>query len=152
MENENLTMPDHSDRDWSEDFPHENGNYSNKCMECKLYFYGHKRRVICKKCFTPNWVELAKRKRPEDTKDNKAWAGAWLEGEMVGYAKCMVDKVLPKKVWESETGALMSDHDYQFLSDDQKAKMTERTNISPPLSVAKEESVDFSKFEGKQLF
>lgn len=97
MENKNLTMPDHSDRDWSEDFQHENGNYTNKCMECSLYFYGHKRRVICKKCFTPNWHELVKKKRPEDTKDNKAWAGAWLEGEMVGYAKCMVDKVLPKK-------------------------------------------------------
>lgn len=84
-----------SDRDWSEDFSHENGNYFNNCIECKQQFKGHKRRVICKKCSTPDWEELSKRKRPEDTKDNKAWAGAWLEGEMVGYARCMIEKVKP---------------------------------------------------------
>lgn len=95
MEDYKITLPNRSERDWEEDFEHENGNYSNRCMECKLYFYGYKRRVICKKCSTPDWVELAKRRPPEDTKDNKAWAGAWLEGEMVGYAKCMVEKVLP---------------------------------------------------------
>lgn len=86
-----------SERDWQEDLSHENGNYTNKCIECGLFFWGHKRRVICKKCATPDWIELSKRKRPEDTKDNKAWSGAWLEGEMVGYAKCMVEKVLPKQ-------------------------------------------------------
>jgi len=37
---------------WAEDFSHENGNYSNICMDCKEEFFGHKRRVICKKCFT----------------------------------------------------------------------------------------------------
>jgi len=84
-----------SERDWPEDFDHENGKYQNRCMECKQTFMGHKRRVICKKCSTPDWIEISKRKPPEDTKDNKAWAGAWLEGEMVGYAKCMVDKCFP---------------------------------------------------------
>ena len=53
---------DPSDRDWREDFSHENGNYSNKCIECGLMFNGHKRRVICKKCSTPDWLELSKRK------------------------------------------------------------------------------------------
>jgi|SRR6478609_1341506 len=86
------TLPE---RNWEEDFSHENGNYINTCIECKLAFMGHKRRVICKKCATPNWIELAKKKPPEDTKDNKAWAGAWLEGEMVGFAKCMVQEVAP---------------------------------------------------------
>lgn len=39
-----------SDRDWVEDFSHENGNYINKCIKCEKTFFGHKRRVICKKC------------------------------------------------------------------------------------------------------
>ena len=37
-------------RDWPEDFEHENGNYVCKCCECKLTFFGHKRRVVCKTC------------------------------------------------------------------------------------------------------
>ena len=90
-------IPLPSDRDWKEDFSHENGNYVNKCIECGNRFMGHKRRVICRSCSEPDWVELSKRKPPEDTKDNKAWAGAWLEGEMVGYAKCMVQRVLDEK-------------------------------------------------------
>lgn len=39
-----------SDRDWSEDFSDENGNYMNKCCVCKEFFFGYKRRVVCKKC------------------------------------------------------------------------------------------------------
>ena len=39
----------------------------------------------------PDWSKLAQINPPEEnTKDNKAWRGAWLEGEMVGYAKAMV--------------------------------------------------------------
>lgn len=37
---------------WTEDFPHENGNYQNKCRECGNEFLGHKRRVVCKLCFS----------------------------------------------------------------------------------------------------
>lgn len=36
---------------WIEDFEHENGNYSNICIRCKNEFLGHKRRVVCKKCW-----------------------------------------------------------------------------------------------------
>jgi len=39
-----------TDRDWPEDFSHENGKYSNTCCECKKSFNGHKRRVVCKEC------------------------------------------------------------------------------------------------------
>ena len=39
-----------SDLDWVEDFPHENGNYTNQCCHCKKEFIGHKRRVVCKMC------------------------------------------------------------------------------------------------------
>ena len=31
---------------WYED----NSIYLNRCIECNGYFYGHKGRVICKKC------------------------------------------------------------------------------------------------------
>lgn len=40
------------DRDWPEDFEHENGNYMNTCCECRNTFTGHKRRFICKACST----------------------------------------------------------------------------------------------------
>ena len=40
------------DRDWPEDFEHENGEYMNTCCECKNTFTGHKRRFICKACST----------------------------------------------------------------------------------------------------
>ena len=39
-----------SDRDWVEDFTHENGNYMCHCVPCKKFFYGHKRRHCCKLC------------------------------------------------------------------------------------------------------
>lgn len=38
------------DRDWKEDFPHENGRYQNGCTICHELFLGHKRRIVCKKC------------------------------------------------------------------------------------------------------
>jgi formylmethanofuran dehydrogenase subunit E len=44
-----------SPRDWVEDFPHENGNYSYyscKCHVCGQFFLGHKRRIGCKLCAT----------------------------------------------------------------------------------------------------
>lgn len=39
-----------SDRDWTEDAAHENGQYQCQCVTCKEYFIGHKRRHVCKKC------------------------------------------------------------------------------------------------------
>ena len=42
-----------SPKNWTEDYPHENGNYVNKCKECGEFFFGHKRRVICKECQSP---------------------------------------------------------------------------------------------------
>ena len=39
-----------ADRDWAEDFEHENGRYLCLCCECDRPFVGHKRRVVCKKC------------------------------------------------------------------------------------------------------
>jgi hypothetical protein len=40
----------HLSRDWTEDFPHENGKYQNECLVCRETFLGHKRRVVCKLC------------------------------------------------------------------------------------------------------
>ena len=84
-------------KDWVEDFEFENGCYQNKCCDCKAMFMGNKHRFICKECANaaPNWIELAKKQPPEDCKNNQAWHGAWLEGEMVGFARCMVKMVMP---------------------------------------------------------
>lgn len=41
-----------SARDWTEDFPHENGNYLCICAICGQRFLGHKRRAACKDCAT----------------------------------------------------------------------------------------------------
>ena len=49
--NEYNLLPVIPERDWIEDFPHENGNYINECCECGCKFFGHKRRVICKLCY-----------------------------------------------------------------------------------------------------
>jgi hypothetical protein len=41
-----------NDRDWVEDFPHENGTYLNSCKTCGERFVGYKRRPPeCKRCF-----------------------------------------------------------------------------------------------------
>lgn len=45
------------ERDWTEDFGHENGNYQCICGDCGETFIGHKRRVTCKKCASPQPVE-----------------------------------------------------------------------------------------------
>ena len=37
-------------RDWVEDFQHENGQYSCKCVKCENVFIGYKRRAVCKLC------------------------------------------------------------------------------------------------------
>ena len=48
-----FTMPSFSSpKNWTEDYEHENGNYTCKCYKCKEGFYGYKRRVICKECFS----------------------------------------------------------------------------------------------------
>jgi len=39
-----------SERDWTSDFSHENGNYYCRCLYCQEQFRGHKRRVVCRAC------------------------------------------------------------------------------------------------------
>lgn len=43
---------DENPKHWVEDFDHENGNYINTCIICNQQFRGHKRRVICKLCYS----------------------------------------------------------------------------------------------------
>lgn len=47
---DSIYPPYPSERDWKEDFVHENGNYECVCSICKNHFYGYKRRVVCKTC------------------------------------------------------------------------------------------------------
>jgi hypothetical protein len=42
------------ERSWSEDSSHENGNYFCSCANCLRVFVGHKRRVFCKVCDSPD--------------------------------------------------------------------------------------------------
>jgi hypothetical protein len=39
-----------SNRNWKDDFDHENGRYVNECMFCHKPFMGYKRRVVCFEC------------------------------------------------------------------------------------------------------
>lgn len=65
-------------RNWREDFPHENGNYVNRCHDCDNLFLGHKRRITCKLCSAPKsfireQVDAAKRESanwPEGIRKN----------------------------------------------------------------------------------
>jgi hypothetical protein len=47
-----------TDRDWTEDLSHENGNYTNKCFYCEQNFLGHKRRIVCRKCQLNSPVDI----------------------------------------------------------------------------------------------
>ena len=49
-EKEDLLPDFDSPRNWTEDYTHENGNYINRCSNCKEGFFGNKRRFICKEC------------------------------------------------------------------------------------------------------
>ena len=49
-EKEDLLPDFDSPRNWTEDYTHENGNYMNRCSNCKEGFFGNKRRFICKEC------------------------------------------------------------------------------------------------------
>lgn len=54
-------LPPATARDWTEDAPHENGNYQNLCCGCHQTFIGHKRRVVCKVCATNDEADAKRR-------------------------------------------------------------------------------------------
>lgn len=95
----------HDERNWPEDYEHENGNYINTCGTCKLAFKGHKRRVRCRMCSEPDWMNLAAIQRPEHLP--VAYSGCWLEGEMVGFSRCMVQVVKPLQAEIARLNALI---------------------------------------------
>lgn len=39
------------DIDWPEHATHENGQYINDCMDCGVWFIGHKRSPLCRRCW-----------------------------------------------------------------------------------------------------
>jgi len=47
-----------SSKNWTEDYKLENGNYMCKCSLCNEYFFGYKRRVICKECAKKHIVKM----------------------------------------------------------------------------------------------
>jgi len=48
----NRQHPGSFERNWPEDFSHENGMYENICLHCTKHFLGYKRRMTCKHCAT----------------------------------------------------------------------------------------------------
>lgn len=66
---EHLPKRDASNRDWSEDYDQENGNYQNKCCFCKLLFYGNKHRVVCKQCDSLHPSSTIETKQASEGKD-----------------------------------------------------------------------------------
>jgi hypothetical protein len=53
-------IPERTQRDWVEDFSHENGEYINTCFHCDEGFWGHKRRIVCKRCAHPDGIPMTK--------------------------------------------------------------------------------------------
>jgi len=47
------------ERNWPEDYLHENGCYQNKCKICGSFFLGHKRRPVCKVCFNAASADIS---------------------------------------------------------------------------------------------
>lgn len=39
-----------SPKNWVSDYALENGNYTCRCIKCKEYFQGYKRRCVCFEC------------------------------------------------------------------------------------------------------
>lgn len=58
-----------TEHDWPEDFPHENGNYENKCGQCSATFFGYKRRMTCKACVDAMTKFNLKKLHMEELKD-----------------------------------------------------------------------------------
>ncbi len=64
-----------SERDWTEDFSHENGNYNCRCFSCERTFIGHKRRVQCKVCNDRSvkaWAALTPEQQDEQKRQTAA--------------------------------------------------------------------------------
>jgi hypothetical protein len=40
-----------SPKNWIEDYKNGENQYICKCSDCGEYFYGYKRRTICRQCF-----------------------------------------------------------------------------------------------------
>ena len=61
-------MTGSSENDWLEDSAHENGNYFRKCLSCGCDFIGHKRKFVCKKCYT-SAIEKYNKMTPEEREE-----------------------------------------------------------------------------------
>ena len=64
-------MNTETQRNWTEDYNQENGQYLNKCCLCEKQFIGHKRRPVCKECAVSEeteWNKLSDEEKAERTK------------------------------------------------------------------------------------
>lgn len=84
-----MNIPDYnSPRNWTEDYPDDNGQYFHNCVTCQQSFIGHKRRVQCKECdqkqavFTENAKKALEKNEP---------AKAFINPSFLTYDKGFVD-------------------------------------------------------------
>lgn len=109
------------DRNWIEDYEHENGNYVNKCFQCGGWFNGHKRRIQCKLCASrpsltkEEWQRITEIKPPTEAMRG-VYQGCWAEGEMVGFARCMIQYVYPMRERSSYSSEEVRDIAIKFAS------------------------------------
>jgi len=106
-----------TERDWPEDFAHENGEYMNTCHACGNTFMGYKRRVTCKVCAAPpsaadalDWTITAP--------DGRKWHG---KTGLKALAACRKDTVDPVQA-EANFRASMTAEDLQYERDMLDAK------------------------------
>jgi hypothetical protein len=84
----------HPDRNWEEDFSHENGKYINRCYGCELHFMGHKRRTRCKKCCVG---KEETEKEPKDVIDFATWYSGMERNKVINAYKRYKNEVIRRK-------------------------------------------------------
>lgn len=74
------------------------------------------------------WEQMSNHKAPEDAKNNVAWHGAWLQGDMTGFARCMVKHVKPL---QEEIKSLRSSlfHSERFRKEDAFSAINEANEL-----------------------
>ena len=61
------------EKDWPEDFSHENGMYYCRCVHCKEQFIGYKRRVVCRECDSAKLPHMSNTNNPVDFPEQPAY-------------------------------------------------------------------------------
>lgn len=144
-------LPTESERDWTEDFGHENGRYICRCFKCNAQFYGHKRRVMCRICHTgaamtkspaplPADVESIA-KRHQLAEDSTKGAGEWLadyasdahadRGALLAYVRTLAAQVAGMEAQPLVPQAFVDQIVSEMVGMGLPVEMTHKNNFKP---------------------